>query len=67
MPEEPRALTKESVEIQAGMLRLDLSAVDAVALLDRVGSGLEGIDRADELSPGNYEPAISFSSGQDSQ
>ena len=67
MPGNTRRLTMDSLETQARMLGLDLSAVDADALLDRVKSGLEDLDRADELHPVGHEPAVTFSAGQDGQ
>ena len=42
------------------MLRLDLTAVDAEALLERVNSGLEDLNRADEICPDRHEPAVTF-------
>ena len=67
MPESYRALTGDSLEIQARMLGLDLTAVDAQALLERVKSGLKDLDRADEIHSGRHEPSVTFNSGQRSQ
>ena len=47
------------------MLGLELSVVDTDALLDRVKSGLEDLDRSDEICPRNYEPAVTFKAGKD--
>jgi hypothetical protein len=49
------------------MLGLDMSAVDAGALLDRVKSGLDDVDKADELCPGHHEPAVIFNASQGRQ
>ncbi len=53
--------------MQASVLGLDLSEVDADALLERVKSGLEDLDRSEEICPGDYEPAVTFHAGQDAQ
>jgi hypothetical protein len=50
--------------MQASVLGLDLSVVDAGALLDRVTSGLDDIDRLHELCPRSYEPAVKFEHGR---
>ena len=50
--------------MQARVLGLDLSAVDADALLDRVKSGLEDLDKSEEICPGDHEPAVTFSAGR---
>ena len=60
MPENYRRLSMDSLETQARMLSLDLSAVDVEALLERVKSGLEDLDRADEIDPDKHEPAVTF-------
>ncbi len=53
--------------MQAQVLGLDLSVVDADALLERVRSSLEDLDRSEEICPGSREPAVTFSAGRDTQ
>ena len=65
MPKTARTLPKQFLEMQAGMLGLDLSVVDTDALLERVNSGLDDLDRSDEIAPGDHEPAVTFNTGQD--
>lgn len=60
MTENSRRLSKDSIETLSRMLRLDLTAVDAEALLERVNSGLEDLNRADEICPDRHEPAVTF-------
>jgi hypothetical protein len=67
MPESSRSWTAESLQTQARILGLDMSAVDAGALLDRVKSGLDDVDKADELCPGHHEPAVIFNASQGRQ
>ena len=67
MAESSRILTQEWLQTQASVLGLDLSAVDAGALLERVTSGLDDIDRVDELCPHIFEPAVIFEPKQGSQ
>ena len=67
MPTSSRTLPENFLEIQASVLGLDLSVVDADALLDRVKSGLEDLDRSDEICPGDHEPTVIFSAGSDTQ
>ena len=66
MPTSSRTLPKQFIDMQASVLGLDLSVVDTQALFERVKSGLEDLDRSDELCPGYYEPAVTFSASQDS-
>ena len=63
MPESSRTLPKSYIETQARMLGLDLSVIDADALLERFRSGLKDLDGADEICPSSYEPAVIFDSG----
>ena len=65
MPTSSRTLPKHFLEIQASMLGLELYVVDTDALLDRVKSGLEDLDRSDEICPRDYEPAVTFKAGRD--
>jgi hypothetical protein len=67
MAESSRNLTSEWLQMQASVVGLDLSVVDADALLDRVTSGLDDLERLDELRPDSYEPAVKFEPGQCSQ
>ena len=67
MAESSRILTQEWLQTQADVLGLDLSVVDTCTLLERVTSGLDDIDRVDELCPHIYEPAVIFEPKQDSQ
>lgn len=67
MSESSRKLPKEFLAVQARVLGLDLSAVDADALLDRVKSGLEDLDKSEEICPGEHEPAVTFSAGRDTR
>ena len=67
MPQSSRKLSSDFLEMQASVLGLDLSVVDADALLERLTSGLDDLDRSDELCPGDHEPAVIFSAGQDTQ
>ena len=67
MAESSRTLTQEWLQTQANMLGLDLSVVDADALLERVTSGLDDIDRLDELCPHIYEPTVTFKPEQSGQ
>ena len=64
MADSSRKLTPEWLQMQASVLGLDLSVVDAGALLDRVTSGLDDIDRLNELCPHSYEPAVKFEHGR---
>ena len=65
--EHSRDLTKETLDVQARMLGLDLSVVDEDGLLERVRAGLEDVDRLDELCPGKYEPTVTFDTSRGSQ
>ncbi len=67
MAESSRILTQEWLQTQANVLGLDLSVVDAGALLERVTSGIDDIDRLDELCPHTYEPAVVFEPKQSGQ
>lgn len=67
MSESSRELPKSFIETQASVLGLDLSVVDADALLERVKSGLEDLDKSDEIAPGDHEPVVIFKAGQDNQ
>ena len=60
-------MTKETLDVQARMLGLDLSVVDADGLLERVRAGLEDVDRLNELCPGKHEPAVTFDTSRSSQ
>lgn len=64
MTESTRTLPKDFVVTQAQVLGLDLSVVDSDALLERVRSGLDDLDRSDEICPGAHEPAVTFSAGR---
>ena len=67
MPTSSRTLPMQFLDMQAKVLGLDLSVVDTDALLDRVKSGLEDLDRSDEIATGDHEPAVTFNAGQDTQ
>ena len=67
MAESSRTLTHEWLQTQADVLELDLSVVDADALLERVISGLDDIDRIGELRAHTYEPAVIFKPKQGGQ
>ena len=65
--ESSRELTGETLDIQARMLGLDLSVVDADGLLERERAGLEDVDRLDELCLGKHEPSVTFDTSRSSQ
>jgi hypothetical protein len=67
MADPSRNLTSEWLQMQANLLGLDLSVVDADALLERVTSGLVDIDRLHELCPHSYEPSVTFEPHQCNQ
>jgi len=67
LPESSRNLPNDFLVRQARVLGLDLSAVDADALLERVKSGLEDLDRSDEICPERHEPAVTFNAGRETQ
>ena len=65
MSETSRSLTKVFLKTQASLLGIDLSVIDADALLERVASGLADLDRSDEILTGDDEPAVTFNAGRD--
>ena len=65
MSTSSRTLPDHFLEMQAIVLGLDLSVVDTSALLERLKSGLEDLDRSDEICPGDHEPAVTFKAAKD--
>ncbi len=67
MLDSSRDLSEDFLATQARVLRLDLSVVDSDALLERTKSGLEDLDRSDEIGSVDCEPAVTFRPAQDSR
>ena len=62
MSNTSRTINRQALETQARTLGIDLASTDLDALAERVASGLDDIDRLDELQPGKSEPAVGFES-----
>ena len=60
MSNTSRTINRQALETQARTLGIDLALTDLDALVERVASGLDDIDRLDELAPGKREPAVGF-------